>query len=166
MRHNVKMPPRKLFTALIALIVLVALAAACGGGDDDDDDSADRGQLSDPATVPTATIWQQPPEVVILDPNNIQPLPPSEPNTGPGDDDDTPPGEGEPGVCGETYTVVGGDTAFGIGEKCGWPADDLDNFVTQLEALNPDVDVRSLSIDLVLVMPEIPAAEDTGDEGQ
>lgn len=150
-----KMPPRTLFAALTVCLAL-AVAAACGGGGDDDE--LTRGQLSDPNEVPTATPWQQPPEVVILDPDNIQPLPPNEPNTGDGGEET--PAPGEPGVCGESYTVVSGDTAYGIGEKCGWPADDLENFVTQLEALNPDVDVRSLSIGQVLVMPELPAADD------
>jgi hypothetical protein len=147
------MPPRKLLlTAPLLALALLALAA-CGG--DDDDDGA-RGQLSDPNNVPTATPWALPPEVLVIDPDNIQPIPPE---SNGGTVDEETPAPGEPGVCGESYVVEGGDTAFGIGEKCGWPADDLGTFVDELEALNPDADVRNLSIGQVLTMPNLPAEE-------
>jgi hypothetical protein len=158
------MPPRNLFLVLLSLLAALAVMAACGGGDDDDDGGGGSHQLTDPETVPTVTPWQQLPDPIVLDPNNIQPLPPTDPNTNGGAEETATPEAGEPGVCGETYTVVGGDTAFGIGEKCGWPSDDLDNFVTLLEELNPDIDVRSLSIDQVLVMPPLPADDGEPEE--
>lgn len=146
------MPPRKL-PALIWLVLLaaLALAVACGGGDDDDD-SGGTGQLSDPQNVPTVTLWQEPPEVILLDPDNIQPLPTDNPN--PGTAASPTPVAGEPGVCGATYTVVSGDTTFGIADKCGVSADDI-------IAANPDIDPRSLSVGQVLVMPEASSEEPT-----
>jgi LysM repeat protein len=152
------MPPRKL-PALTWLVLLAALAfaAACGGGDDDDDNGAS-GQLSDPQNVPTATPWQDLPEVILLDPDNIQPLPTD--NPGPRGTATATPVAGEPGVCGPTYTVESGDTTFGIAEKCGVSPDDI-------IAANPDIDPRSLSVGQVLVMPagsgeEQPEASPTG----
>jgi hypothetical protein len=138
------MPPRKL-PALIWLVLLAALAVAvaCGGGDDDDNGGT--GQLSDPQNVPTVTPWQEPPEVILLDPDNIQPLPTD--NPGAGGTATATPAAGEPGVCGDTYTVVAGDTTFGIAEKCGVNPDDI-------ISANPDIgDGRSLTVGQVLVMP-------------
>ena len=139
------MPPRKL-PALIWLVLLAALmtAVACGGGGDDDD-SGGTGQLSDPQNVPTVTPWQEPPEVILLDPDNIQPLPTDNPN--PGTAASPTPLAGEPGVCGATYTVVSGDTTFGIADKCGVSPDEI-------KAANPDIDPGNLSVGQVLIMPE------------
>lgn len=145
-------PSIKLIFAATAVVALTALLAACGGGDDEDEFVP--GDLTDPASVPTATPWQSPPEVVIIDPNNLTPLPPSQPNAGsPQTGEDTPtPAAGEPGVCGETYTVAAGDTTFGIAEKCGTTTEEI-------QALNPDVDIGSLTIGQVLVMPTGSGAE-------
>lgn len=149
------MPPRKLlFAAPLALLVLV-LVAACGG--DDDDDGGSVGQLSDPNNVPTATPWAQAPGVVIIDPDNIQPLPPDE--NGDGGEEPTPV-PGEPGVCGQTYTVEGGDTVFGIADKCGVDPQ-------RIIDLNPDIDPAALTIGEILIMPDVEAEapeEDTGEE--
>ncbi|HVP04089.1 MAG TPA: LysM peptidoglycan-binding domain-containing protein [Dehalococcoidia bacterium] len=136
-------PPRK-FIALIwiAALAALALAVACGGGDDDN--SGQTGQLSDPQTVPTATEWVQAPDIIVLDPNNIQPLPTDRPVD---TTTHTPAASGEPGVCGETYTVVADDTIFGIAEKCGVSPDDL-------QSANPDVDPHNLHIGDVLVLPQ------------
>ena len=146
------MPPRKL-PALIWLVLLAALAfaVACGGGDDDDANGG-TGQLSDPQNVPTVTPWQEPPEVILLDPDNIQPLPTDNPN--PGATASPTSAAGEPGVCGSTYTVEAGDTTFGIAEKCGVNPDDI-------ISANPDIDPRSLSVGQVLVMPEGSGEEPT-----
>ena len=137
-------PPRKLL-ALVWFPVLAALmlAIACGGGGDDSGNTQP-GQLTDPQSVPTATPWSQAPDVVMLDPNNIQPLPTTEPvNTG----TITPsPVAGEPGVCGQTYTVISGDTMFGIADKCSVSEPDL-------EAANPQVDPHNLSVGDVLTLP-------------
>lgn len=147
-----KTPPRKL-PALIWLAVMAALVLAIACGGDDDDGNGGTGQLSDPQNVPTATPWAEPPEVILLDPDNIQPLPTDPPAGSPGDGGDggeaTPPPEGgEPGVCGDTYTVVAEDTTFGIAEKCGVSPDDI-------IAANPEIgDGRSLTVGQVLIMPE------------
>jgi hypothetical protein len=148
------MPPRRLTFVLASPLVLLAIFVACGG-DDDDGGQFEPGNLTDQQTVPTATPWQQPPEVVLLDPDNIQPLPPNAPNEDPGDDDDgeATPVPGEPGVCGETYTVISGDTTFGIADKCGVDAQAIID-------LNPDIDPANLSVGQVLIMPE-PAPDET-----
>jgi hypothetical protein len=150
---DVSTPPRRLFAVPIILLAALAAVSACGG-DDDDDGSFQPGRLTDQQTVPTATPWQQAPEVVLLDPNNIQPLPPNDPSSGgDGDGPTETPAAGEPGVCGETYTVISGDTTFGIAEKCGVDPQAIID-------LNPDIDPASLSVGQVLIMPE-PAAEET-----
>ncbi len=145
-RPDVKMPPpssRWITLALFLFVPALLALAACGG--DDDDGTFEPGNLTDPDSVPTASPWTEIPDVVILDPDNINPLPPDNPN--PVEPTETPePNGGEPGVCGDTYTVVAGDTTFGIADKCGVSADDI-------IALNPDIDPASLSIDQVLIMP-------------
>ncbi len=149
------MPPRQLVASFAALFILVALclAAACGGGDDNNNPGT--GQLTDPNNVPTATPWQNAPDVIVLDPDNIQPLPPNEPNTGPV----ATPVAGEPGVCGLTYTVEAGDTTFGIADKCG-----LDPQAV-IDA-NPDIDAGNLSVGQVIALPpaptDAPVATDAG----
>lgn len=138
------MTPRYLLFALAITISLTALLAACGGGDDDD--GSDRpANLTDPRDVPTATPWPEAPEVVILDPNNIQPLPPVGDQGTPDEDGDGETG-GTPGECGETYTVVSGDTPSGIAEKCGVTTQEL------LDA-NPGLDPRGLHPGDVINMP-------------
>lgn len=146
------MPPRYLVVRFAALLVLVALAlaAACGGGDDTDT-NVSTGKLTDPQDVPTATPWQSAPPVVLLDPNNVQPLPPNQPNTGGGGGVEPTPIPGEPGVCGQTYTVVAEDTMFGIAEKCGVNPQ-------RLIDVNPNADPASLNIGDVLLLPEAEAA--------
>jgi hypothetical protein len=142
--RTVRMTPRNLLSRTLPLLVTgtIVILAACGG---DDDSRGLPGQLSDPNNVPTATPWQSAPDVFILDPENIQPLPPSEPDTG-GNNGGATPEPGEPGVCGETYTVVAGDTTFGIADKCRVT-------VEGIQDLNPEVDIRALSIGDVLTMP-------------
>jgi hypothetical protein len=143
-------PPRNLvqWTAALFLLAGLAIAAACGGGGDDDD-SGSTGQLTNPENVPTATPWAQLPDPILLDPNNIQPLPPNQPNTG----GETPsPAPGEPGVCGQTYTVIAGDTMFGIAEKCGVDPQ-------RLIDVNPDADPASLNIGDVLIVPALEPEE-------
>jgi hypothetical protein len=129
---------------ILALFALLLILAACGGGDDDSGSLP--GQLTDPETVPTATPWDESPEVIVLDPENIQPLPPTQPDGGNGG---TPtPVTGEPGTCGETYIVVAGDTTFGIAERCGVSADEI-------ESANPGIDIRSLSIGQEINLPPV-----------
>jgi LysM repeat protein len=83
--------------------------------------------------------------VVILDPNNIQPLPPvggQEPAPGDGEPTQAPAGE-----CGETYTVATGDTPSGIAEKCGVTTQEL------LDA-NPGLDPTAIHAGDVLNIPQ------------
>jgi hypothetical protein len=71
--------------------------------------------LTNPNNVPTASPWDQPPAVVELDPDAIQPLPPQAgaPTPSPST------AAGAPGVCGPKYTVESGDTFSSIAAKCG-----------------------------------------------
>ncbi|MEX0682645.1 MAG: LysM domain-containing protein [Dehalococcoidia bacterium] len=138
------MPPRNLVRYALPLLVPALLVlAACGG--DDDDSTFQPGKLTDPEGVPTASPWTAPPEVVILDPENIQPLPPDNPG-GPAGSPTATPVAGEPGVCGETYTVEAGDILVDIGTKCGvdWEL---------IAELNPDVNPAALTVGQVLIMP-------------
>jgi hypothetical protein len=48
------------------------LLAACGGGGGGGGQTI--GQPTDPRSVPTATPWSQPPDVIILDPNALTPI--------------------------------------------------------------------------------------------
>lgn len=149
---NIPPPPLRWITLALLLLVPVLLALAACGGDDDGGGTFEPGNLTDPENVPTATPWTEPPEVVILDPDNINPLPPDSPNQ-PGPAETPEPNGGEPGVCGDTYTVEAGDFLTTIGEKCGvaWEL---------IAELNPDVDPASLSIGQVLTMPSPDAGDD------
>ncbi len=144
------LPPRWITLTLFLLVPALLALAACGG-DDDGGSPFEPGNLTDSEQVPTATPWTNAPDVVILDPDNINPLPPDNPNqTEP--TETTEPNGGEPGDCGDTYTVEAGDMLVGIGEKCGvdWEL---------IAELNPDVDPASLSIGQVLNMPSPDDAE-------
>lgn len=145
--------------AFTVLAVLAAAAALSACGDGDGGSSFRPGQLTDPRTVPTATPWAEPPEIIILDPDALTPISGGSPSTpdGEGEDGGEAPVGGEPGVCGDTYTVVAGDTMFGIAEKCGVDPQDL-------IAANPNVDPASLSIGQVLRMPGTSGGEGGEDE--
>ncbi len=137
-------PPRWTTLALLLLVPALLALAACGG-DDDGGSTFEPGNLTNPDSVPTATPWTTAPDLVILDPDNINPLPPDNPNQTEPAETDAPAG-GDPGVCGDTYTVEAGDFLTTIGDKCGvdWEL---------IAELNPDVDSASLSIGQVLIMP-------------
>ena len=138
-------PPPRWITLALLLFVPALLALAACGGDDDGGSTFELGNLTDPDSVPTATPWTTAPDLVILDPDNISPLPPDNPNQTEPSETDAPDG-GEPGVCGDTYTVEAGDVLVSIGDKCGvdWEL---------IAELNPDVDPASLSIGQVLILP-------------
>lgn len=130
--------------ALVITLSLAALLAACGGGGDDGGSSRP-GNLTDPRDVPTATPWAQAPDVVLLDPNNIQPLPPlGTQDTGAGDGGEAT--AAPAGECGATYTVVSGDTPSGIAEKCGITTDELLN-------ANPGLDPAAMHVGDVVNIP-------------
>lgn len=130
--------------ALIITISAAVLLAACGGGGGNDS-SGRTGDLTNPRDVPTATPWAQSPDAVILDPNNIQPLPPigNQGAGGPTGGEATPAPAGE---CGATYTVVTGDTPSGIAEKCGISTDELLN-------ANPGLDPAAMHVGDVVNIP-------------
>jgi len=140
------LPPRWATLALLILVPAMLALAACGGDDDGGGGTFEPGNLTAPDRVPTATPWVNAPDVVILDPDNINPLPPDDPNQTEPTPAPDPTGGGEPGVCGDTYTVESGDFLSTIGEKCGvdWQL---------IAELNPDVDPANLSIGQVLNMP-------------
>jgi LysM domain len=105
--------PRFLFLITFTAALLIAVVA-CGGGDDEE---AEVGSLTNPQDAPTAPPWDQPPEILLLDPNAIPTLPAGGPIATP-----TPAAAaegGEPGVCGPRYTVDSGDTFSSIATKCG-----------------------------------------------
>ncbi len=139
------MTPRRFLPALClaAPALLLLLAAACGG---DDPPAFQQGRLTDPRNVPTATPWQQAPQVTIIDPNAIKPI------SGGG----TPipsvtEASGEPGVCGDTYKIKSGDTLFGIADKCGVNGQDVKD-------ANPDVDPSNLHVgDTVNIPRAVPS---------
>ena len=62
----------------------------------------------------------------------------------------TPTATPRPAASGDTYTVVDGDTGFGIAEKCG--VDDPTPWLNELEELN-DIDAGNLNIGDELILP-------------
>ena len=62
----------------------------------------------------------------------------------------TPTATPRPAASGDTYTVVDGDTGFGIAEKCG--VDDPAPWLNELEELN-DIDAGDLDIGDELILP-------------
>ncbi len=145
---NIPPPTPRWITLALLLIVPALLALAACGGDDGNSGGAtfQPGNLTNPDGVPTATPWTDAPDVLILDPDNIKPLPPDNPNPTETPEATPEPTGGDPGICGETYTVIAGDFLTAIGEKCGvnWEL---------IAELNPDIDPSSLSIGQVLNMP-------------
>ena len=128
---------RSLLPVAISLVsVLFALVTACGGGDDQ---KAEIGQLSDPATVPTAPPWDKPPDIAILDPNAITPVGGAAPTP-------TPAAEGAPGVCGPKYTIESGDTFSSIAAKCG-------TTTQAMKDANPGVDPLTIRAGQVVNVP-------------
>jgi|GEM_PF-684844 len=138
------MTPRSLFpTVALSMLLVLGLLAACGGGGDQQGPS--RGHLTDPRSVPTASPWTQPPDVIILEPGAITPLA----GTGapPGGGESGPEASAAPGQCGKTYTVKEGDYPSLIAEKCG----------VSLQALlnaNPGIQPTNLHIGDVLNIPQ------------
>jgi len=142
MRETIMRRPNPLLLFLSSVAVaLLSFLAGCGGGGGDDESNGEIGQLTNPKDVPSASPWQQPPDVVILDPNAITPIAGSEPTA--------TPVAGEPGVCGPKYTIASGDTFSSVAEKCG----------TSTQAIrdaNPGVDPLTIHPGDVI---NIPAAE-------
>ena len=135
----------KFFLAIsLALLLGLALLAACGGGDEPE--TLSPGRLTDPRSVPTATPWQVPPEVIIL-PDALTSLRSGEDDEGEevgGGEED---GQVAPGECGATYTVEPLDYPGLIAEKCG----------VDLQALldaNPGVEPTGLQVGEVLNIPQ------------
>jgi LysM repeat protein len=131
--------PRFLFLSTLTA-TLLAFPAACGGGDDDSDGQV--GDITNPQDVPTASPWEQPPEILILDPNAIPTLGASAPTETPA----PAPEGGEPGVCGPKYTVASGDTFSGIATKCG-------STTQAMRDANPGVDPLTIRPGQVVNVP-------------
>jgi hypothetical protein len=112
------MTPRLAVPALALALFAALVLAACGGGGGGDEDVRP-GNLTNPRDVPTVTPWAVSPTPVIIDPNNIQPLP----AVGPVPDDGGDDGGGTPttaaGTCAAKYTVLSGDSPSVIADKCG-----------------------------------------------
>src|SRR3989304_7507970 len=93
------------------LFVILVVVLVAGGGGGESDSEAEIGQLTNPQDVPTAPPWDQPPEVIILDPNAITPIGVGEP---------TPvPIEGAAGGGGPKNTMASGDTFSSVAGKGG-----------------------------------------------
>jgi len=121
---------RKLWPILALVpLAMAALAAACGDGDSIEVGGA----LTDPAAVPTATPFAEPPSPIFLEEGAITP------SDGGG-------GGGQPGVCGNTYVVESGDSFFAIAQKCEV---DLD----ALRQANPGVEPTALQVGQELKLP-------------
>ena len=139
------MTPRSLFpTVVLSLLLALGLLAACGGGAEQQ--GPRRGQLTDPRSVPTATPWLQPPDVIILEPGAITPLSGGGQQAG-GPSGPEASGTAAPGQCGKTYTIKEGDYPSSIAEKCG----------VSLQALldaNPGIEPTNLHIGDVLKIPQ------------
>ena len=131
-------PRIRLTTAGLALLLALATLAACG---DDGEPTTLRpdGQLTDPASVATATPWTVPPDVIILEPGAQSTPEPS--NGGNGGN-----GGVTPGVCGDTYVVEPNDNPSLIAEKCGVDIDEL-------MRINGIDDPTTLQIGQELILP-------------
>jgi hypothetical protein len=120
---------------------LLAPVAACGGGGEEE---AEIGSLTNPQDAPTAAPWEQPPEVLLLDPAAIPTLPAGAPVA-----TSTPAVAaegGDPGVCGPKYTVESGDTFSSIATKCG-------STTQAMRDANPGVDPLTIRPGQVVSIP-------------
>ncbi len=134
------MPPLRLVIVLTAVtLTAMAAAVACSEGGQQGVSPAPSGTLTQPKSVPTATPWAQPPEVVFLQEGTVVPLPGSSPQPQPQGQEATP----TPGQCGDTYTVQSGDSPFSIAQKCG-----VD--IAELMRLNNITDPTKLQVGQVL----------------
>jgi LysM repeat protein len=113
-----------------ALIVILGVVLITSGGGGNSNSEAGVGQLTNPQDAPTAAPWDKPPDVVILDPNAIQPIGGAPPSP-------TPAPEAAPGVCGPKYTVESGDTFSSIATKCG-------STTQAMKDANPGVDPTTI----------------------
>jgi hypothetical protein len=138
------MTPRSICLSFLFLLLSIGLAACGGGGDEED---VRPGDLTNPRDVPTVTPWPSPPEVVVIDPNAIQPLPSTGPPIGTGEGEPSPsPSAAAGGQCPAEYTVVSGDSPSVIAERCGVTTQQI------LDA-NPGLDPRGMRPGQVINIP-------------
>jgi LysM repeat protein len=126
-----------------ALLVILGVVLITGGGGGDSKSEAAVGQLTNPEDAPTAAPWDKPPDVVILDPNAIQPIGGAAPTATPA------PEGGTPGVCGPKYTVESGDTFSSIATKCG-------STTQAMKDANPGVDPLTIKPGQQVNVPAAP----------
>jgi hypothetical protein len=135
-------------TILVSLLVVIASAvlAACGGGGDEEEFRP--GDLTNPRDVPTVTPWPSPPDIVLIDPNAIQPLPSTGLPITAGDGEASPsPSAAAGGQCPPQYTVVSGDSPSVIADRCGVTTQQI------LDA-NPGLDPRAMFPGQVINIPQ------------
>jgi len=132
---------QRLLALALPVLLVLSLLVACNG-ESEPETAGSTGQLTDPRSVPTASPWAKPPDVIFLEPGAIKPL------GGGGQGGEPGEGGGEviPGQCGKTYTVRAGDYPSTIAEQCG----------VELQALldaNPGLDPTNLQIGQELTLP-------------
>ena len=126
-----------------ALFVILVVVLVTGGGSGGSESDAEVGSLTNPQDAPTASPWDQPPEVLLLDPNAIPTLPVANAPT------PTPAAAtegGEPGVCAPKFTVASGDTFSAIATKCG-------STTQAMRDANPGVDPLTIRPGQVVNVP-------------
>jgi hypothetical protein len=138
------MTPRSTILFSVLIVLASAALAACGGGGDNKEEFRP-GDLTNPRDVPTVTPWPSPPEIRVIDPNAIQPLPSTGPPIGSGDGASPSPSAAA-GQCPAQYTVVSGDSPSVIADRCGVTTQAI------LDA-NPGLDPRAMFPGQVINIP-------------
>jgi hypothetical protein len=128
---------------ILAILTSVALSACGGGGDEEE---IRPGDLTNPRDVPTVTPWPSPPDVIVIDPAAIQPLPSTGPPISPGGGEPSPSPSAAAGLCPAQYTVVSGDSPSVIADRCGVTTQQI------LDA-NPGLDPRAMFPGQVINIP-------------
>lgn len=129
---------RKTLATMVTLGVLAVAAGCGGGGGEGPSGSTGQGetpQLTNPATVPTSTPVDSALTFVIRD-NGVS----APDGTGMAVTGQPTPSSGSRGV----YTIVSGDTCFGIADTLGTTVEALEQANTSLDcgALQPGVELR------------------------
>jgi LysM repeat protein len=175
----------RLVAYLLPLIAVVSLAGGVFAYVTKDDGSKNNGGLVAGQATPLPT--RPPAQATIAQPGNLTPLiPPPATSPGPGGTPPPPgtpgpagtpapggtprpPGSPAPGTtpgsgpttappAGGTYTVVSGDTGFGIASKQNIPAAQQAQWLADLAKLNDMPNANALRVGQVLKLPPTPGA--------